>query len=100
MARLKGSKDKVPRKRRGPPAKRALFTQVNTLDPEACDPRRVLAEIAINPKLPATARVAAAKALLTLGAVTDIGYDETLAEQERRIHARALAMLEGRGTIQ
>jgi|SoiMethySBSTD1v2_1073268.scaffolds.fasta_scaffold5990149_1 hypothetical protein len=91
MARLEGSKDKVPRKRRGPPAKKVVCQR---LDPANCDPRRVLQEIAINPKLPATARVAAAKALLTLG---DAPNDDMLgADEERRIAARAVAMLEGR----
>lgn len=37
------------------------------VDPDSVDPRRVLAGISVDPQSPATARVAAAKALLILG---------------------------------
>jgi hypothetical protein len=59
-----------PKRRRGMPSRaeatRRALALLEGLDPSSIDPEKVLAAIAVDTSAPASARVAAARALLTL----------------------------------
>jgi hypothetical protein len=86
-----GSKDRFPRRR---PGEQKLChgdtVLVPMADPSSIDPKRVLAEIAIDPRQPAMARVAAAKALIN----SESGPRPDGAGELDRISARAVALLQ------
>lgn len=63
-------KSSKPTKKRGRPSREEELSKLVAtvgVDPDTVDPRRVLAGISVDPQAPATARVAAARALLVLG---------------------------------
>jgi hypothetical protein len=66
-------------RRRGRPS-RAEQLAATGVDPEAIDPRRILAQICIDPAAPAAARVAAARTLL----IGNGGDDDSAALLSRR----------------
>lgn len=67
------------------------------VDPALVDPRRILAGIAVDPDAPATARVAAARALLAATAglppPIDIDIDPDEVPEEDAVTRRALALM-------
>ncbi len=76
-AKSRKSAPDAPKRPRGRPGRAQLLAEAIDalgIDPDAIDPRRVLAAIAADKSQPATARVAAARALLVASNATGAGH--------------------------
>jgi hypothetical protein len=87
---------KPQKRRRGRPTKAEAFAHAlrdTGVDPTSIDPRRILASIAADESAPASARVNAARALLSAQNATPAGENAEVAADRAALERRALEIL-------